>query len=277
MKLDTIWQYPVKSMIGGTVESAELDEVGIVGDRTWAVRDEDAGVIANTRKLGGLMRFAARYGDGGSVTITLPGARTVASTDPDVDSVLSAELGRPVSLWQRPAAEQLDFYRRAPFGDGDMMEELRTIFAREGDEPLPDFTKFPAVSLEYETPPGALYDCYPLMIMSTSALRSIAAAVPGSVIDVRRFRPSLVVDTGDAPGHPEFDWTGQRFAIGTAVVEVINDCPRCAAITREITPDVPADRAILRHVVKDLGQAVGMYARVVKPGRVAVGDALERL
>ena len=76
MKLDTIWQYPVKSMIGGTVESAELDEVGIVGDRTWAVRDEDAGVIANTRKLGGLMRFAARYGDGGSVTITLPGART---------------------------------------------------------------------------------------------------------------------------------------------------------------------------------------------------------
>ena len=90
MKLDTIWQYPVKSMIGGTVESAELDEVGIVGDRTWAVRDEDAGVIANTRKLGGLMRFAARYGDGGSVTITLPGARTVASTDPDVDSVLSA-------------------------------------------------------------------------------------------------------------------------------------------------------------------------------------------
>ncbi len=56
MKLDTIWQYPVKSMIGGTVESAELDEVGIVGDRTWAVRDEDAGVIANTRKLGGLMR-----------------------------------------------------------------------------------------------------------------------------------------------------------------------------------------------------------------------------
>ena len=50
MKLDTIWQYPVKSMIGGTVESAVLDEVGIVGDRTWAVRDEDAGVIANTRQ-----------------------------------------------------------------------------------------------------------------------------------------------------------------------------------------------------------------------------------
>ena len=81
MKLDTIWQYPVKSMIGGTVESAELDEVGIVGDRTWAVRDEDAGVIANTRKLGGLMRFAARYSDGGSVTIRAgPPGQPVAAT-----------------------------------------------------------------------------------------------------------------------------------------------------------------------------------------------------
>ncbi|MGB8859917.1 MAG: MOSC N-terminal beta barrel domain-containing protein [Ilumatobacteraceae bacterium] len=277
MHLDTIWQYPVKSMIGVTVQSAQLDEVGVVGDRTWAVRDEEAGVIANTRKLGGLMRLSARYGDSGSVTITLPGGRTVASTDPDIDAVLSSELGRAVSLRQRPAAAQLDFYRRAPFGGGDMMEELRTIFAREADEPLPDFGKFPEVVMEYETPPGALYDCYPLMIMSTSALRSLAAAVPTSVIDVRRFRPSLVVDTGDAAGHPELAWSGQRFALGTAVVEVINDCPRCAAITREIAPDVPADRAILRHVVKDLGQAVGVYARVVQPGTVGVGDDLQPL
>ena len=50
MQLESIWQYPVKTMIGGLVLSAELDEIGIVGDRTWAVRDEEAGAIANTRK-----------------------------------------------------------------------------------------------------------------------------------------------------------------------------------------------------------------------------------
>lgn len=131
--------------------------------------------------------------------------------------------------------------------------------------------------MEFETPPGTLYDCYPLMIMSTSALRSMAAAVPDSVIDVRRFRPSLVIDTGDAEGHPEFAWSGQRFSLGSTVLEVINDCPRCAAITREITPEVPADRAILRHVVKDLGQAVGVYARVLQPGTINVGDELAPL
>ena len=277
MRLESIWKYPVKTMIGGTVTRAELDEVGIVGDRMWVIRDETAGAIANARKMGGLLRFSAQHGDAGSVTITLPSGSKVSSSDPSVDDVLSAELGRAVTLWQRPANDQLDFFRRAPFTGDDIMVELREIFARDEDEPLPDFSKFPEAAMEYETPPGALYDCYPLMIMSTTALRSMAAAVPGSVIDVRRFRPSLVIDTDDAAGHPEFDWSGHRFTLGTSVIEVINDCPRCAAITREITLDVPADRAILRHVVKDLGQAVGVYARVLQPGTVTVGDELRPL
>jgi len=277
MQLGSIWQYPVKTMIGGQVNSAQLDEIGIVGDRTWAVRDEEAGVIANTRKLGHLMQLAASYGAGGSVTITLPSGTRVSSSDPAVNDVLSAELGRTVSLWQRPSAEQVDFFRRAPFAGDDIMVELREIFAREETEPLPDFSKFPETSIEFETPPGTLYDCYPLMIMTTSALRSMAVAVPHSVIDVRRFRPSLVVNTGDIDGHPEFEWSGRRFSLGSAVIEVINDCPRCAAVTREITPGVPADRAILRHVVKDLGQAVGVYARVLQPGTISVGDELRPL
>ena len=277
MHLDTIWRYPVKSMIGGVVESATLDVDGIVGDRLWAVRDDELGVIGNTRKMGALMQLAAVAEPDGSVTITLPDGSTTSSRSSDAGAVLSAHLGQPVSLWARPSAADLDFYRRAPFTGDDLMAELRSIFAREDDEPLPDFGKFPEVSMEFETPPGALYDCYPLMLMSTSALRALAAAVPQSVIDVRRFRPSLVVDTGDQPGHPEFDWAGRRFAIGTAVVEVLNDCPRCAAITKQISPDVPADRSILRHVVKDLGQAVGVYATVVQPGVVTVGDELRPL
>ena len=37
---------------------------------------------------------------------------------------------------------------------------------------------------------------------------------------------------------------------------------------------IPEDRAILRHVVRDLNQAVGVYARIVTPGKVSVGDTL---
>jgi MOSC domain-containing protein YiiM len=45
-------------------------------------------------------------------------------------------------------------------------------------------------------------------------------------------------------------------------------------ITRRINDDIPEDREILRHVVRELDQNVGVYARVVAPGSVSVGDSL---
>ena len=45
-------------------------------------------------------------------------------------------------------------------------------------------------------------------------------------------------------------------------------------ITRPIDRGVPEDLSILRHVVRDLDQCVGQYARVVTPGEVRVGDEL---
>ena len=54
-------------------------------------------------------------------------------------------------------------------------------------------------------------------------------------------------------------------------------CPRCVMVTREIDDSIPADRAILRHIVRDLDQNLGVYATVVTPGAVALGDALTLL
>jgi uncharacterized protein len=275
MRVAEIWQYPVKSMIGVTVPSALLTELGMEGDRLWALREADRGIVANTRQTPGIMQLAAERAGDGHVTITLPDGRTLRSSDADANEVLSAALDRAVRLESLHPAADLDYYRRqADDSITDPVAYLRDIFAREGDEPLPDFEKFGPNVLEFETPPGTFYDCFPLMVMSTSALRSMAEALPQSVIDVRRFRPSFVVDTGDAPGHPEFEWSGRRFAVGSAIIEFVNDCPRCASLTKEITPDIPADRAILRHVVKDLGQAVGMYCNVVQPGTITTGDDL---
>ena len=79
MHVEQIWRYPVKSMIGGTVEAADLDAEGIVGDRTWAVRDQVRGGIRGAKILGGLMRLSARYADGvdGPVVIAHPDGRSV--------------------------------------------------------------------------------------------------------------------------------------------------------------------------------------------------------
>ena len=275
MHVTELWEYPMKSMIGNRVPDGEFTDLGLVGDRIWALRDVERGFIANTRQTPGIMRLAAAHAGGGAVTITLPDGRTVRSSDHDADAVLSAELGREVRLESLRPVDDLDFYRRQPDpAVTDPMAHLRDIFAREDDEPLPDFTKFGPNVMEFESPPGTFYDCFPLLVMSTSALRSMAEALPDSVVDIRRFRPTFVVDTGDEPGHPEFGWAGRRFAVGSAVIEVVNDCPRCAAITKQVADDVPQDRAVLRHVVKDLGQAVGVYCNVVQPGIITQGDEL---
>ncbi|MEY4010542.1 MAG: hypothetical protein RLZZ93_1234 [Actinomycetota bacterium] len=198
MHLAQIWTYPVKSMKGVVIESAQLHELGVVGDRRWALRDLERGNLANCRQTPGIMSLAASAAHDSPdehVVITLDDHRTVTSSDPSVHEVLSQALGRQVQLVPLAPRDDLDFFRRKPASQPpvDPMAELRGIFGRESDEPLPDFAKFGAGVLEFESPPGTFHDCFPLMVMTTSALQSMTHAVPGSVIDVRRFRPSFVV------------------------------------------------------------------------------------
>ena len=275
MKVEQIWVYPVKSMVGGQVGSAEVDEHGIVGDRTWATRDEERGGIRGAKKIGELMQFAARYtaDPGGEVEITCPDGATLLTSEPDCNERLSKALDHRVTLWPLQPADQLDHYRRGPADSADVMEELRGIFGRDIDEPLPDFSVFPPELTEFESPPGTYLDAFPIMFMSTSALRALGDALPDAAgDDVRRYRPSFVVDTGDESGHPEFGWKGRRMRVGTAELEILDPCPRCVMVTRRIDDDAPQDRAVLRHIVRELDQNVGAYARVAVPGTFAVGD-----
>lgn len=276
MRVAQLWQYPVKSMIGLEVDTAEVVATGMVGDRTWAVRDEERGGIRGAKKIGELMRLSARYvGEGyGAVAITTPEGDTIVSTDADADARLSTALGHRVTLWPLQPADRLDHYRRGPADSDDPITELRQIFGREEHEPFPDFTIFPPEIMEFESPPGTYLDAFPLLVMTTSSLRALQDALPDSAIDVRRFRPNLVIDTGDEPGHPEFAWVGRKVRIGEVVLDVPAACPRCVMVTREVAPDVPVDRSVLRHIVRDLDQNVGVYATVQHAGRVRVGDAV---
>lgn len=291
--LREVWTYPVKSMTGHTVVSADLTELGLAGDRHWALRSLEIGGIRGAKKIGGIMLFAARETvpgrPGAGVEIVLPDGSVVSSDQIDVNERLSAALGHRVELQQLPVNtdESLDHFRRGPATGDDPVRDLRDVFGRDDDEPLPDFSSFPPVIAEFESPPGTHHDCWPLMVMTTSAMRALRDALPGSNTDIHRFRPSLVIDTGDTPGHPEFSWTGRHARIGSGgsgpVIEFVGPCPRCVMPTREVRTGpgrddiLPADRAILRHIVRDLQQNLGAYARVVTPGAVREGDAVSFL
>ncbi len=275
LPLSQIWVYPVKSMVGATVDECSVSELGLVGDRQWAVRDLVNGGIRGAKKFGGLMKLSASFvGNSNVVEISLPDGAVVRSDDAQVNALVSKAIGVSVRLEELRPATDLEHYRRGAPGSDDMMEELRNVFGRDIDEPLPDFSVFPPEVMEFESPPGTYYDCWPLMIMSTSALRSMQEALPDSQIDIRRFRPSLVIDTSDQTGHPEFSWAGKTARIGDCEIEFQSPCPRCVMVTREVGDDLPADRAILRHIVRDLNQNVGVYAKITKPGTIKSTDQL---
>ena len=117
------------------------------------------------------------------------------------------------------------------------------------------------------------------MVMTEAALAALSAALPDSNVDVRRFRPSFVVDTAATPGQrrpraPGVRLDRRRATIGTATIEFAALCPRCVMVTHEISDQIPADRAVLRHIVRDLDQNLGVYASIVTPGTVSFGDAM---
>jgi uncharacterized protein YcbX len=278
-----IWRYPVKSMAGERLAAAEVGPQGLHGDRGWAVRDELHGGIRGAKKIPDLMRCDARYlaepaaSRAGDVEVRLADGTTVRSDAPDVHARLTASLGTPVTLWPLQPADQLDHYRRGAPTHADLEQELRSIFALEPGEPLPDLSGLPPELLEFESPPGTYFDAFPLLVLTQASLVRLQELAPDSRIDVRRFRPNFVVETPEeAAGFVESAWTGRRLRIGGMVAEVTIDCMRCVMTTLPVD-DLPKDPRIMRTLVREARQCLGVYARVAEPGRVTTGDEVELL
>jgi uncharacterized protein YcbX len=123
------------------------------------------------------------------------------------------------------------------------------------------------------------FDTYPASLLSEASLEELARQADEESVDARRFR-MLVHVAGTRP-HEEDEWLGRRVRIGEAVVEVTEPDPRCRMTTRN--PDTgmrdwDSLRAIKRYRgVVDDGINFGVYASVVEPGRVRVGDSVEPL
>jgi uncharacterized protein YcbX len=280
-ELAQIWRYPVKSMAGERLERGEAGQAGIPGDRGWAVRDEVKGGIRGAKKIGGLMKLAARYpeppaaGRAGPAEITLPDGTVVMSDAPDAAELVSAAVGNAVTLWPLQPADKLDHYRRGAPDHEDLEQELRSIFALEDGESLPDLSGMPPEVFEYESPPGTYFDAFPLLLMTDASLAALARHAPDSVIDVRRFRPNLLVAVDDdGGGFVESAWVGKNLRIGGLTVKIESDCPRCVMTTRGFA-DLPDDPTIMRTLVRESNHNLGVYASIAAPGTFSVGDVVE--
>jgi uncharacterized protein YcbX len=279
-----IWRYPVKSMGGERVGRTAIATRGVHADRMWAVRDVELDTFTTARRWPVLLQCRARFaedpagrpaepGDVLEVIVTFPDGDEVSSSDPAIDGRLSELIGKPARLEPLPPLSEKRRYRTPQANKAD----LRRQFAIPDGEPLPDFSMFPVRKLaelaRYATPVGALYDAYPVHLLTRASLRALAEQSPASQFDVRRFRPNVLIER-DGSELAEFAWCGGQLRGPDVAFDAEIPTLRCSIPTRP-QGQLSADPDVLRTINRHADRCVGVYANVAAAGLRADGDPLE--
>ena len=252
----SIWRYPVKSMLGEELNSSYVTERGLVGDRVYALIDQETGKVAsakNPRKWGKLFDFRAAFIEDPPqavesippVRITFPDGTQIFSSDQDnIDHTLSSVLGREVRL-MRANLEKPSYEEYWPDIEGLAQREKVT------DEAMP---------------PQTFFDIAVIHLFTTSTINRLRELYPEGRFEVRRFRPNIVVEsTSEEEKKKDFIenlWVGKKLMIGEDIVlRVIGPCTRCVMITLP-QGDLPKDLGILRTVAQYNRVTAGVYATV---------------
>ena len=235
-----LWRYPVKSMLGERGDRFWLDRRGIVGDRLYAVRDE-AGKFGSGKTTRRFRRMDGLF-------------RFRAVYDGDTPLVTFPD-GVTLRGDDPAIHEALSAHLRAP-----------VTLSREAD--ISHFDD------------GALH------LLTTASLRTLGAlgaswlASSGdraeATLDARRFRPNILIEA-ESDGFPEEDWQGHDIAIGSSVrLRVTRRAQRCVMVSMS-QDDLPADPRVLRAVARVNATCLGVFADVVTPGPIHVGDRITLL
>ena len=239
-----------------TVDEIELEAAGVRGDRRFYLVDDEGGLV-NAKRLPALLsvRPASRMGGSSSASRTTPSSRERRGQLGE--RIETSFYGRPVlgRIVEGPWAEALSELA------GKALRVART--EREGD------------GYDRGQSAGA-------SIVSTASLEALRrASGTTEAVDGRRFRMTIGIDTEEP--HVEDTWIGSRVRVGGAVVLVRDNVGRCAVTTRD--PDTGVRDLDTLDAIADYRAGVptgeplpfGVWGEVVAPGRVAVGDRVERL
>lgn len=115
-----------------------------------------------------------------------------------------------------------------------------------------------------------VFDVMPISLITTQTIASLGRRLDGE-LDVRRFRPNLLVQaTGDA-AFPEDTWVGSVLSIGGMRMRVDQRDERCVMVNIDPTT-TDRDPSVLRAIARERQACLGVYGQTTRPGRVAIGD-----
>jgi len=117
------------------------------------------------------------------------------------------------------------------------------------------------------------FDASPVHLVTTASLAWLAEIAPGSQLDERRFRPNILVEVAGATTI-EREWLGRTLRVGGDVALAARRMTaRCVMVTLPQS-ELPEDPRVLRSIAQEAGDDFGIYAEVLTPGRISLGDRL---
>ena len=248
---------PIKALAIESRERVYIGPLGVEGDRRFCIVESDTNKMINGKRVAAFVAIRPELA-GESLTLNMP----------NNDHVQGAiVLGDPltITIFDRPC--------EARVVDGPFSAALSAIAGRpvrlvrlekEGD------------GVDRSDDGGAA------TMLSEASLEAIAAAGGAKgAVDPRRFR--MLVGVSGVPAHAEDEWIGEPVQVGEAVLVPKGNVGRCAVTTVDPRSGV-SDFDTLAALAKYRGEKVsterlpfGVWARVARPGNVAVGDLVRPL
>jgi uncharacterized protein YcbX len=247
---------PVKSLALLHPDEVRLERHGVLENRRFHLVD-DGGRLANLKRMPRLLRVGARWD---------AAANRLELRFPDDGSAVDGgvELGEAITT---------EFYGRPVAG---------RVVAGPWSEALSAYAGRP-IRLVQVDEPGAGVDRGrgEVSLVSTGSLAELARHAGVDAVDGRRFR--MLFDVDGLAAHEEDAWVRRDLRVGEAVVRVRGKVARCAVTTRHpATAARDLDTLGVLERYRGLGAETGgfdfgVFGRVVEPGLVRVGDAVEPL
>lgn len=239
---------PVKSTRLNHPDALRIEPYGPVGDRDFFFVDDSGRRFTAMAKAPMLLVSASLDADADELTFRFPDGRTLVGPAAGDGEALTVDFyGRPVPahIVGGPWAAAFTAYSGAP-----------TRLARADR-------------------PGAGTDVEPVTIVSLASVEELARQGERGSLDAGRFRMTIELD-GCEP-HEEDTWEGNRVRIGEVHLAVGEQVPRCVVTTLDPSTgvrDFPTLSVISRYrgVPARTSPPFGVYARVITPGIVRVGD-----
>jgi uncharacterized protein len=245
---------PVKSTRLQHPDEIRLERHGAAGNREFFFVDEDGRRLSGERKhplLGIRSSFEA---SSNRLSLETPdGLVTEGPAEPGAEALT-------VDFWGRAVP--------AHVVEGEFSEILSRFVGRD-------------VRLARVERPGDATDVRPVTIVSLASVEGLSHhGGRDRPVDPGRFRMTIELD-GCEP-HEEDTWSGCAARVGEAMVRIGEQVPRCVVTTLDPATgvrDFPTLSVIADYRERTVQNQLpfGVYADVLEPGNVGVGDALEIL